>query len=129
MIEKTKECFRNWVSKRVPWFFENSRIPVWLSKISPIEINAVSVVCFVFSRGTMLKTTRRHETIHYQQQVEMAFLFHWVAYVCYFVKGLVVYRDGKKAYRENPFEREAHDNQKKHKYLYRRPLWNWVNYR
>jgi|TARA_R110000824_G_scaffold60853_5_gene162366 hypothetical protein len=129
MFELAKEYFRSWISKREPWFFENSKVPVWLSKVAPIEINAVNIVCFVFSRGKMLKTTQRHETIHYHQQIEMAFLFHWVAYAYYFLKGLVVYRNGRKAYSENPFEREANDNQKKHKYLYRRPLWNWVNYR
>ena len=129
MFEIVKEKIRLWVSKRTPWFFENNKVPVWLSKVAPIEIGAVNILCFVFSRGEISKTSRRHETIHYQQQVEMLFLLHWILYSLYLVKGLIVYRSGEKAYRENPFEREAYDNQKKHKYLDRRPLWNWTSYR
>ena len=49
-------------------------------------------------------------------------------YGIFWVVGLLRYRNGKKAYYENPFEREAYDNQKKYTYLEKRPLWNWVNY-
>ena len=46
---------KKWLSKREPWIFENSKIPVWLSKVSPIEINAINILCFVlfvlFSMG------------------------------------------------------------------------------
>jgi len=117
-----------WISKRKPWVFENSKLPVWLSKISPIEIGALSFACFVFCRGVLSKTTRRHETIHYHQQIEMLFVFQWLMYGIFWVVGLLRYRNGKKAYYENPFEREAYDNQKKYTYLEKRPLWNWVNY-
>ena len=74
------------------------------------------------------KTTRRHETIHYHQQIEMLFLGQWLLYGIFWLVGMVRYRDGKKAYRENPFEREAYDNEKKYTYLEKRPLWNWRNY-
>ena len=55
-----------------PWFFENSKIPVWLSKITPIEINAITLFFFVFSRGELSDRTKRHETIHFQQFLETA---------------------------------------------------------
>ena len=35
----------------LPLIYENSKIPVWLSKVSPIEINALSFFIFVFARG------------------------------------------------------------------------------
>ena len=120
--------FQRWISKREPWVFENSNLPVWLSKISPIEIWAFSFMCFVFCRGEMSKTTRRHETIHYHQQLEMLFVFQWIAYAVFWLIGLVRYRSGAEAYRQSPFEREAYENQKKYTYLEKRPLWNWVNY-
>jgi len=60
---------QRWISKRRPWVFENSKLPVWLSKLAPIEIWAMSFACFVVCRGEMSKTTRRHETIHYHQQL------------------------------------------------------------
>jgi len=119
---------QKWISKRAPWVFENSPIPAWLSKISPIDIWAVSIACFVFCKGDISKTTRRHETVHYHQQLELLFVGQWVLYGLFFLVGLVRYRSGKKAYRENPFEREAYDNEKKYTYLDKRPLWNWKNY-
>jgi len=119
---------QKFISKREPLFFEESKVPVWLSKISPIEIGAFSFAFFVFSRGKINKTTRRHETIHYHQQLELLFAAQWLLYGIFWLVGLVCYRDGKKAYRENPFEREAYSNAKKTKYLQSRPLWNWRHY-
>jgi hypothetical protein len=119
---------QNWISKRKPWVFENSRLPVWVSKLAPIEIWALSFACFVFCRGELSKTTRRHETIHYHQQWELLFVGQWILYGVFWLVGLVRYRSGEKAYRENPFEREAYDNEKKYTYLEKRPLWNWRKY-
>ena len=121
-------AIRKFISKRKPIVFENSKIPVWLSKISPIEISALSLACFVFARGKMNKTTRRHETIHYHQQLELLFVFQWVLYALFWLFGLVRYRSPELAYRENPFEREAYSNAKKTTYLDKRPLWNWRHY-
>jgi len=119
---------QRWISVREPWVFENSKVPVWLSKISPIEIWALSFACFVFCRGVLSKTTTRHETIHYHQQLELLFVGHWLLYGIFWLIGLVKYRSGSTAYRENPFEREAYINEKKYTYLEKRPLWNWVHY-
>ena len=119
---------QKWISKREPWVFENSKIPAWLSKISPIEIWALSFACFVFCRGEMTKTTRRHEIIHYHQQIELLFVGQWLLYGLFWIVGLIKYRDGAVAYRENPFEREAYTNEKKYTYLEKRPLWNWVHH-
>jgi len=123
-----RELVRKWISRRKPLVFENSKLPVWLSKIAPIEINAVSFACFVFCRGELSKTSRRHETIHYHQQLEMIFVGQWLLYGLFCLIGFVRYRSRKKAYYENPFEREAYDNQKKYTYLEKRPLWSWTNY-
>lgn len=120
--------FQNWVSKRKPWVFENSKIPAWLSKVSPIEIGAISFAFFVFCRGELSKTSRRHETIHYHQQIELLFIGQWLLYGVFWVVGLLKYRDGATAYREIPFEKEAYDNEKKYTYLEKRPLWNWRHY-
>jgi len=111
-----------------PKFIENSKIPVWLSKIAPIEIGAISVAFWVLGRGVMNKTTRRHETIHYQQQIELLFLGQWVLYGVFWLIGLIKYRNGKKAYRQNPFEQEAYDNQRKTTYLEKRKRYSWLKY-
>jgi hypothetical protein len=122
------ESIRSFISKRRPRIFEDSKIPVWLSKISPIEIGALSFACLVFARGKINKTTRRHEIIHYHQQLELLFVFQWILYALFWLVGLVRYRSPKLAYRENPFEREAYSNAKKTTYLEKRPLWNWRHY-
>jgi hypothetical protein len=122
------QWLRNWLANREPFYFENSRVPVWLSKIAPIEIGAINIGFLVFSRGQISKTTRRHEKIHYIQQIELLFVLHWILYGAFWLIGLVRYRDGAKAYREIPFEREAYANQKKYTYFQKRPFWNWVNY-
>ena len=111
-----------------PWVFENSRIPVWLSKISPINIWALSFAFWVFCRGEMSDQTRRHETIHYQQQIELLFVGQWILYGVFGVVGLVRHRDGKKAYYDNPFEREAYDHDDEPNYLKERPWYNWRHY-
>ena len=123
-----RELVRKWISRREPFVFENSKIPVWLSKVAPIEINALSFACFVFCRGTLSKTSRRHETIHYHQQLELAFVGQWVLYGLFSLVGFLIYRSPSKAYYENPFEREAYSNEKKFTYLAKRPLWNWTHY-
>ena len=117
--------FRN----REPRFIENSPLPRWLSKIAPIQIGAISLGFWVFARGTVSKTERRHETIHFQQQLEMFFMPMLVLYGLYFLVGLAKYRDGKKAYRQIPFEQEAYDNQRKPTYLTKRKRFAWIKYK
>ena len=72
---------KNWK----PIFIEDSRVPGWLSKIAPLEIGAVTVFFLVFSRGKIDETTRRHETTHFQQTLELLvvglillYLWDWV---------------------------------------------------
>ena len=115
---------KNWK----PWVFENSKLPVWLSKIVPISVYAFSFAFWVCCRGVMSDRTRRHETIHYQQQLELLMVFQWILYELFHLIGLIRYRDGQQAYYENPFEREAYANDKNENYLSERPRYAWVNY-
>ena len=116
------------LKKLKPLMYNNSRVPVWLSHLAPINIWAISLGIFVFCRGEMSDTTRRHETIHFQQQLELLFVFQWILYGLFWLVGLVRYRDGAKAYREIPFEREAYSNEKKFTYLEKRKRFAWVSY-
>lgn len=112
-----------------PWFFENSKLPVWLSKLAPINIWAFSFGCWVWCRGELSEETRRHETIHFQQQLEMLFIFQWICYGLGWLIGFAKYRDGKKAYRENPFEQEAYDLEGDDDALINRKRWGWLKYK
>jgi hypothetical protein len=116
---------KNWK----PIFVENSKIPVWLSKLAPININAISFGFGVWSRGEMDERVRRHETIHFQQQLELLFIGQWALYLFYYLKGLIKYKAGPIAYRESPFEREAYRNEHDENYLKNRKRYSWLNYR
>lgn len=111
-----------------PIFIENSRLPVWLSKIVPIDVYAFSFAFWVVCRGEMSEKTKNHETIHYRQQLELLFIFQWVLYGLFHVINLFRYKDGAIAYYENPFEREAYDNDQDLDYLKTRKHYAWVRY-
>jgi len=117
------------VKNRFPIFRENSKIPVWLSYVSPITIGAISLAFFVFSRGKMSAETKQHETIHYYQWRELGFLLFPLLYGYYYLKGYIKYREGAAAYMSIPFELEAYSCQDLEGYLGRRPFWAWVDYR
>ena len=111
-----------------PVYVENSRIPKWLSYVSPIEPYAVSFGFWVWCRGTMSATLRNHEHIHFRQQIWMAFVFQWLAYLLWWVVLYAYFRDGVKAYRRNPFELEAYDNQGNMNYINERKRYGWTSY-
>jgi len=111
-----------------PYFIENSKVPVILSYLAPINIWAISFGLWVWCRGEMDEETRRHETIHYQQQLELGFVVQWILYVAFWLFGLVWYRDAAMAYYKNPFELEAYGNDKNEKYLEERKRYAWTYY-
>ena len=43
---------------RKPWFFENSKLPIILSYLAPIDIYAITFGPFVWCRGVMDEETR-----------------------------------------------------------------------
>ena len=112
-----------------PIFFENSKIPVWLSKLAPIEIGALSFAFFVWGRKELSERTKRHETIHYQQQLELLLVGQWLLYGIFWLWGYVKYRDGKKAYYRCPFEQEAYENQHDANYFEFRKRYSWLKYK
>ena len=116
------------MKKWKPKFFENSRLPVWLSTIVPIEVHAFSFGPFVWCRGVLDEPTKRHETIHFQQQLEMGFILQWVLYAMFYVYGYIKHRSGIKAYVMSPFEQEAYEFDDVEGYLSTRPRWAWVKY-
>jgi len=134
---------KNWK----PWFFENSRVPVLLSRVAPIEIGAITLFCFVFARGEINEVTRRHETIHFQQMLELLIIPvpMLLFYLYDYLKGLIVYRNNwegsnnqrgypyysaaNRAYHNIRAEQEAYDHEQDEDYLSTRPryayLWNY----
>ena len=112
-----------------PFFINNSKVPVWLSKIAPINIAAISFFWFVWCRGNISGTMKRHETIHFQQQLELLFVFQWILYGVFWLRGFIMYRDASLAYYRNPFEQEAYDNESNSNYLQNRKRYSWIKYK
>ncbi len=110
-----------------PFMFENSKIPVLLSYIAPINIWAISFGPGVWCRGEMSERTKRHETIHFQQQLELLFAGQWILYGLSWLKNRIT-MNGEDAYYNNIFEKEAYDNDSKEDYLEARPRYNWIKY-
>jgi hypothetical protein len=129
---------KNWK----PLFIENSKIPVWLSKVAPLNISAITIFFLVFSRGEMDETTKRHETIHFQQTLETFVVGLILLYLFDWVRGLVKYRKdwegqkstrgreytsaANKAYHRIRAEQEAYTNELDVDYLQTRKRWGWM---
>ena len=116
------------LNMKLPLMFENSKLPIWLSYIAPIAVGAFSFFIIVASRGEMSDRTKRHETIHYKQQLEMLFIFQWIMYGYFHIKGLLSGLSGNEAYYLNPFELEAYENDEDENYLEERKPYAWVKY-
>ena len=69
-----------------------------------------------------------HEKIHFYQQLELLFIFHWLLYFSFYIihryKGLT----HEQAYYSNPFEKEAYDQEAVEEYLFKRRPYSWMKY-
>lgn len=113
---------------KLPIFFEDSKIPVVLSFISPITINAITLGPLIFSRGKLSEVTRNHESIHWAQYKETLFLGFLLIYTAYWLLGIIRFRSGSQAYYMIPFEQEAYANEDDFDYLSNRKLFTWMMY-
>lgn len=111
-----------------PFFFENSKVPVVLEKFAPISIGAISLFGFVFSKGEMSERVKRHETIHFQQQLETGmvgflFIYLWDYFQNRFIKKM----NGKDAYYALKAEKEAYKWDADEDYLNsKRKRYEWI---
>jgi hypothetical protein len=112
--------------KLKPIFVERSFIPRLLSTIAPINIGAITLGFIVFSRDVMSDTTKRHETIHFQQYLETFFIGFLLLYLYDFLKARASGLSGHDAYRQIRAEKEAYNNQDTISYLSTRPRYVWI---
>ena len=113
---------KNWK----PIMIENSKIPVWLSYVAPIKIGAIALGIVVISRDEMSEQTRNHETIHFQQYLDLFFVGFWLLYLWDWFVGLVIHRDGRIAYYSIRAEQEAYMNDHNMDYLSERKRYAWL---
>lgn len=112
-----------------PIFIENSKIPVILSKIAPINIGAITLGFVVFSKYQMSEKTKQHETIHFQQYLETAFIGFLLLYAYDYVKNYIRFRDGSLAYYNIRAEKEAYQHEETPNYLLDRERWAWIGWK
>jgi hypothetical protein len=70
----------------------------------------------------------RHESIHFYQQLELLFVFHWLLYGLFYAISRLKGQRHYICYRYNPFEIEAYDNDHSEHYLRSRRAYSWVKY-
>lgn len=121
-------AFRRWLSKRKPIMIERSKVPVFLSNFAPIQIGAIAIFPFVFSRRLMSEVTKRHETIHFHQQIELLVIPFYLLYGAFWLRGKLKGASGAEAYMLNPFEVEAYSHEMEEDYLEKRELYSWRKY-
>jgi hypothetical protein len=109
-----------------PLFVSNSRVPGWLSRVAPIKIAAVTLGPVVFCRAEPSRRLRLHETIHFQQYLETAFIGFLLVYAYDYLRELARGNRGKSAYLSLRAEVEAHRHDESYNYLATRVRWGWL---
>jgi hypothetical protein len=84
---------------------------VWISRLDKDQVRLI-----------------RHETIHFWQQVEMLFVFHWLFYAAFYLIARAKGHCHWIAYRYNPFEIEAFSHEPDEQYLRKRKPFAWLSY-
>ena len=115
---------------KFPIFIENSKIPVWLSKVAPININAITLGPVVLSRGVLSERVKRHETIHFMQYKELFFIGFLLIYLYDYLYAAIIKKKGfsRESYLAIRFEQEAYDNDHDLEYLEKRQKKAWKKY-
>jgi hypothetical protein len=83
---------------------------IWISRLTKDEVRLV-----------------RHEKIHFLQQLEMLFFLHWFLYGVFYLVARAKGHCHWVAYRYNPFEIEAYDNEYNPEYLSERKAFAWMS--
>lgn len=122
-----------------PKIYENSKVPVILSYLSPVswvnwlqgkstfEIWGITILWFIFIRGEANDSTIRHETIHVLQGSETFFIGFYALYIWDWISGLIKYKDADIAYKMIRAEQEAYEFDNDPNYLSVRKPKEWIH--
>ena len=101
----------------------------WFFKIGGIALFPVIILRERYQQKRYLakaKKTINHETIHFQQALELLVIPFYIIYVLEYIVKAIRYLDIQKAYYNISFEREAYANESNLKYLTDRKRYNWI---
>ncbi len=117
-----------------PILVNHSKIPVFLSHFSPIDIWAITIWPFVFCRGEMSPGDVNHESIHIEQYNDLFVIGFLILYYTDWFRGLIKYRKdyegyasaSQKAYFRIRAEQEAYEFDGDLDYLKNRKRYEWL---
>ena len=96
-------------------------------------VGGISLFPFIILRRKLKGSNSRladivinHETIHFQQAVELLFVGFYILYLLNFLVNLIRYRNVDKAYETILFEKEAYGNENNLEYLKTRKRFAWI---
>lgn len=107
-------------------YFIDSRLVNLISKCTPLKIKAIIIGPVVLVDGYASPSTRRHETIHWRQQLELLIVGFYFLYALSWLWLLVKHRSWREAYLAIPFEVEARTHQYNVFYLHERRAYAWL---
>lgn len=115
-----------------PYIFYSNNILDKLSlffKIGGIALFPVVIIRERYLQKRYLAKAKKlinHETIHFQQALELLVIPFYVIYVLEYIFKAIKYLDIEKAYYNISFEREAYANESNLNYLIERKRYNWL---
>lgn len=101
----------------------------WFMKIGGISLFPFVILREKYQNGDKFwvergKRTINHESIHFQQQLELLIIPFYIIYLLEWFFKLFIY--GGEAYYNISFEREAYNNDENFDYLNTRKRYNWI---
>ena len=113
------------------WWIRNIASLAYRLKGSSSSYSAQSLLFFIILREESMRSDKaliNHERIHFRQQVELLFIFHWILYGGFYIYHLIRLQGHEAAYHRIPFEREAYEFEGDLSYLRRRKLFSWLKF-
>jgi hypothetical protein len=103
----------------------------WFMKIDGISLFPFIILRERYKTGDTWWVVRggkmvNHETIHFQQAIELGVIPFYILYILEYIIKSVLYFSIEKAYKNISFEREAYENEYNLKYLKQRKRYNWI---
>lgn len=124
---------KKWLHNLRPFVFYSDKFLdaiSWFMKVGGIALFPVIVLREKYrdsEEGFWIKRAKQvvnHESIHFQQALELGVLPFYILYILEWLLKLPFY--GAKAYEAISFEREAYGNDTNLKYLQTRKRYNWI---
>ena len=100
----------------------------WFMRVGGISIFPFIILSERYRYGDPFRTnaTINHESIHFQQALELLVIPFYILYVVEYILKSIIYWDIGKGYSSISFEREAYTNDRNMNYLNTRKRYVWV---